>query len=82
MKIVLFALLGLVALLGVSGLVCYVAGSRMPREHRSVVTLTLPASRAAVWAALTNYAALPAWWPAVRAVRTERLPDGTELTWN
>jgi len=25
---------------------------------------------------------MPSWWPAVKGIRTEKLPDGTELTWN
>jgi hypothetical protein len=82
MKIALFLLLGLVLLVVVAGLVLYVAGSRMPRGHRSQVTATLKASRPAVWAAITHYSAMPAWWPAVKSVRLETLPDGTELTWN
>jgi uncharacterized protein YndB with AHSA1/START domain len=82
MKIALFVLLGLVALLAVVALVFYLAGLQMPREHRSVVTATFKTSRAAVWTAITNYAAMPSWWPAVKAIRTEKLPDGTELTWN
>ncbi len=82
MKIVLFIVLSLVALLMVTTLVFYLAGASMPREHRSVVTATFKASRAAVWAAVTNYAAMPSWWPAVKSVRTEKLPDGAELTWN
>ena len=82
MKIALLLVLGLAALLALAALVFYLAGSRMPREHRSVVRVVLKAGRAAVWTALTDYAAMPAWWPAVKAVRTEELPDGTELTWN
>jgi uncharacterized protein YndB with AHSA1/START domain len=82
MKIVLFILLGLVALLLLAALVFYLAGSRMPREHRSVVTVVLPANRPAVWSAITDYHAMPQWWPAVKSVRFEKLPDGTELTWN
>jgi uncharacterized protein YndB with AHSA1/START domain len=82
MKIALILLLGLVALLALAALVLYIAGSRMPRDHRSVVTVTLRASRPAVWAAITDYAALPTWWPAVKSIRFEKLPDGTELTWN
>lgn len=82
MKIALFIVLGLVALLGLATLVCYLAGSSMPREHRSRIAVTLRASRATVWAAITDYAAMPSWWPAVKAVRLEKLPNGTELTWN
>jgi uncharacterized protein YndB with AHSA1/START domain len=82
MKVALFVLLGLVALLVVVALVFFIAGATMPREHRSVVTATFKAVRATVWAAITDYAAMPAWWPAVKSVRIENLPDGTELTWN
>lgn len=82
MKIVLLILAGLVALLVVAALVFFIAGSRMPREHRSVVTATFKASRTAVWNAITDYAAMPSWWPAVKGIRMEKLPDGTELTWN
>lgn len=82
MKTALFVLLGLVALLVVVGLVFYIAGANMPREHRSVVTASFKASRAVVWAAITDYAALPSWWPAVKSIRTKKLADGTELTWN
>src|SRR3954468_22315027 len=82
MKIVLFIGLGLVALIVLTALVFFVAGSRMPREHRSVVTATFKASRTAVWSAITDYAALPSWGPAVKGIRMEKLPDGTELTWN
>jgi len=81
-KIALYAVLGLVALLALAALVLYVAGSRLPRDHRSVVTVTLRAHRTAVWAAITDYAAFPQWWPAVKSIRFEKLPDGTELTWN
>ncbi len=81
-KVALLILIGLAALLAIAALVLYLAGSRMPREHRSIVSVPLNASRAAVWAAIIDYAAMPSWWPAVKGVRTEKLPDGTELTWN
>jgi len=82
MKIVLLGVLALAALLALAAFVIYVAGARMPRQHRSRIAVTLPARRAAVWAAITDYAAMPGWWPAVKAVRTETLADGTVLTWN
>jgi len=82
MKILLLVVGGLFAIALAAALILYLAGARLPREHRSVVTATFPAGRAAVWTALTDYAALPSWWPAVKATRTERLADGTELTWN
>ena len=82
MKILLFVFIGLVALLLLAALFLYVVGSQMPREHRSVVSATLHAGRTAAWAAITDYTAMPEWWPAVKSVRTEKLADGTELTWN
>lgn len=82
MKILLFGAIGLVALVLLAALVLFLAGSRLPREHRSIVTVDLPAPRAAVWKAITDYAAMPQWWPAVKSIRIEKLPDGTELTWN
>jgi hypothetical protein len=65
MKIAVCLLLGLVLLLALALLVLYAAGAQMPREHRSQVAVMLLASRAAVWAAITDYAAMPAWWLAV-----------------
>ena len=82
MKTALLIVGSLVALLVIVALVFQIAGSRMPRDHRSVVIATFKASRAAVWAAITDYAAMPQWWPPVKAIRIEKLPDGTELTWN
>ena len=82
MKIALIIAVSLVAFLIIVGLVFYFAGASMPREHRSVVTATFKARRATVWAAITDYAAMPSWWPAVKGIRLEKLPDGTELTWN
>lgn len=61
MKIALVIALGLIALLVLTAVVFYFAGNRMPREHRSVVSVTVRASRAAVWAAITDYAAMPSW---------------------
>ena len=82
MKTVLWILVGLIAVVALACLVLQIGGSRLPREHRSQITVTLHAPRAAVWAALTDYAAMPSWWPAVKSVRLEKLPDGTELAWN
>ncbi len=82
MKTLLLIALGLIGVLAVTVLVLYVAGLCLPREHRTQITVTLQASRATVWAALTDYAAMPQWWPAVKSVRLEKRPDGTELTWN
>jgi uncharacterized protein YndB with AHSA1/START domain len=82
MKWMVLILIGLVVLLVAAAAVFYVAGSRLPREHRSIVVATLRANRTTVWAALTDYAAIPQWWPAVKSVRLEKSPDGTEVTWN
>ena len=82
MKIVLYVILGLVGAVALLLLVCYVAGSRMPREHRTQLTTVLRSNRATVWAALTDYPSMPRWWPAVKSIRMEKLADGTELTWN
>jgi len=82
MKTALLIFLGLAALLAVIALVFYLVGLRMPRTHRSIVSVSFPVKRAVVWGAITDYAAMPSWWPAVKSIRFERLPDGTELTWN
>ena len=82
MKILLLVVLGLAGVLVLVLLGLYLAGSGLPREHRAQIAVILPARRATVWAALTDYAAMPQWWPAVKSVRFERRPDGTELTWN
>jgi uncharacterized protein YndB with AHSA1/START domain len=78
--LVISAVLGSVVCLAL--LVFYIAGSRMPREHRSQLTGTFPADRPTVWRAITDYDAMPQWWAAVKSVRTERLTDGTVITWN
>jgi uncharacterized protein YndB with AHSA1/START domain len=78
----LLIVLGLVAVVAIAVLGLYVAGSRLPREHHSQITVTVRANRATVWRLLTDYRSMPQWWPAVKAVRMEKLPNGTELTWN
>jgi len=82
MKFLLIVLFSTIALLALAGVIFYIAGAQMPREHRSIVSVTLQANRTAVWSAITDYAVMPQWWPAVKAVRMEKLADGTELTWN
>jgi uncharacterized protein YndB with AHSA1/START domain len=82
MKLALTIILGFVALVAMAVLGLYVAGSRLPREHHSQITITLRASCPKVWTLLTDYQSMPNWWPAVKAVRVEKLRDGTELTWN
>ena len=81
MKILLLIVLGLAGAVILVLLGLYLAGSCLPREHRAQVTVILPARRDVVWAALTDYAAFPQWWPAVKSVRFERRADGTEFTW-
>jgi uncharacterized protein YndB with AHSA1/START domain len=82
MKVVLVGLVGLILLVALAALVFYVAGARMKATHRSVVMAEIPASRAVVWKAITDYTAIPGWWPAVKSVRFEKQADGTEITWN
>ena len=82
MKIVLVLVLGLIGAAGIALLVFYIAGSRMPREHRSQMKATFPADRATVWDAINDFDGMPGWWPAVKSVRIERLTDGTVITWN
>jgi hypothetical protein len=81
MKIPLLVLGVLLTLLVVATLVLYFAGSRLPRSHRSVVTINLRAPRTTVWNAITNYSAIPQWWPDIKKVRNEKQADGTEITW-
>jgi uncharacterized protein YndB with AHSA1/START domain len=82
MKMILIVVLGLVVAGGIALLVFYFAGSRMPREHKAVVSATFPVDRAAVWDAINDFDGMPGWWPAVKSTRLERLTDGTVLTWN
>jgi uncharacterized protein YndB with AHSA1/START domain len=82
MKLALTIGLGFLATAALGILVLYLAGMTLPREHRSRVTATFAAGRDAVWTAITDYAAMPSWWPAVASVSTQRLPDGSELTIN
>ena len=62
-----FALAG-IAVLVATFAVIWVVGSRMPREHQGRGTRRVAASPAAVFAALTDVAALPEWRPDVKAV--------------
>jgi hypothetical protein len=48
MKIALLIVLGLAGVLAVAVLGLYLAGSRLPREHRAQVTVVLQAGRATV----------------------------------
>ena len=82
MKILLL-IAGIVVVLAVlAGLVFYFVGRAQPERHTATITFTLPKSRAIVWAALTDYAAMPKWWPAVKSIRRETRPNGDVITWN
>jgi uncharacterized protein YndB with AHSA1/START domain len=81
-KIVLVLALGLFVAAVLACIVTYVAGTQMPREHHSQLTATFPVPRDKVWNVLIDYEGMPKWWPAVKSVRTERLTDGTLITWN
>lgn len=82
MKIALIALAVVVALLVCAGVVMYLIGRGEPERHTARIRFSVAKPREAVWAALTDYAAMPQWWPAVKAVRFETRGDGTVLTWN
>ncbi len=70
------------ALVLLAGLALYAAGRRLPECHTSRLTVVLPAARLAVWGIITDYARMPEWWPAVKAVRFEARPNGEVWTWN
>jgi len=82
MKIALLIVGILVALGVLAGLVVYLVGRSQPERHTASISFTLPKPRAAVWAALTDYAAMPRWWPAVKSIRFETRPNGEVITWN
>lgn len=82
MKILLISLGVIAGLLVLVGLILYLLGCTQPERHTARITFTLPKPRAAVWAALTDYAAMPRWWPAVKAVRLETRANGEVFTWN
>lgn len=82
MKILLIALALLVGLLVLTGLVFYFVGRAQPERHTARITFTLAKPRATVWAALTDYAAMPRWWPAVKSIRFETRANGDIITWN
>jgi uncharacterized protein YndB with AHSA1/START domain len=65
----------LIVLGGVAGLVvlALVAGVLLPREHRASRSAVFHQPPDVVWAAIRDFAALPAWWSEMQ--RVERLPD-------
>ena len=82
MKIALLIAGVVVVLVVLAGLAIYLIGRAQPERHSASIAFTLPKPRALVWAALTDYAAMPQWWPAVKTVRFETRPNGDVITWN
>lgn len=60
----------------------YFYGLSQPEEHTASVTTELGASPDRVWAVITDYVGMAAWWDQVKAVEEGTLPDGTRVTWN
>lgn len=60
----------------------YLFGRLQPERHTATITFALPKPPAVVWEALTDYAAMPQWWPAVKKVRFETPANGRIITWN
>lgn len=81
-KTVLIVIALFAGLAVVAGLVLYLLGRGQPERHKASRRFTVPQPRAVVWAALTDYASMPQWWPAVKAVRVETKPNGEVITWN
>lgn len=82
MKIALLIIAVVLGLLILAGLVLYLLGRGLPEKHTSHLTVVLPAARPAVWAVITDYAAMPSWWPEVKGIRMETRPNGEVWTWN
>ena len=81
MKPTLLGLALVIGLIVLAGLVLYLIGRGQPERHTASRTLTVPQPRPVVWAALIDYASMPLWWPAVKAVRMETRPNGEVITW-
>ncbi len=82
MKIV-FVSMGIILTLTVlAGLFLYLAGLAQPERHAGSITFTMAKPSTVVWAALTDYAAMPQWWPAVKKIRFETRPNGEVVTWD
>ena len=58
------------------GILMFVAGSLLPRNHVATSTVTLKAGPAAVWAAITDWRALSKWRKEVTAVEELPTKDG------
>ncbi|MDI1319636.1 MAG: SRPBCC domain-containing protein [bacterium] len=72
----------LLGLLVLAGLVLYFLGRSLPERHTARVSVVLPGARAKVWAIITDYQNMAAWWPAVKGVRLETRLNGEVWTWN
>ena len=62
------------ALIATLALVLFAGGAMIARDHTATCTVTLRASPAQVWSALTDWRAMPSWRKEVSAV--EELPGG------
>lgn len=69
MKLALFIVIGLVALVGMMAVV----GSFVPRHHVAARSARFRASAEALWRTLTEFPEMPSWAPEV--TRVARLPD-------
>ncbi|MFZ5495968.1 MAG: SRPBCC family protein [Verrucomicrobiota bacterium] len=82
MKTTLLVLAAIVLVLVFAVAVIYLVGRAQPERHTASISFRLPRPRATVWTALTDYAAMPRWWPAVKSIRFETRPDGEIITWS
>ena len=78
MKIALLLVGSVLGLLVLAGLILYFLGRSLPEKHSSRISIVRPA----VWAVITDYAKMPAWWPEVKGIRMETRPHGEVWTWN
>ena len=80
---ILFLLAGIIlGLIVLTGIILYLIGRAEPERHTASIKFALPKAPRVVWAALTDYAAMPQWWPAVKSVRFETRSNGEVITWN
>lgn len=61
-----------IALLGIATLV-YATGMFIPRDHAVSVRARFARTPSEIWSAITDFDAIPQWWPDVKSV--ERKPD-------
>lgn len=69
MKTLLIVLAAVVVLIALVALI----GMLIPKRHRASSTARFKASAEQIWAAITDFQAMPAWRPGLQ--RVERLPD-------